>query len=133
MIKDIFQISKSVGRRLDIYLTKKLYPISRSKIKTYINDSSILVNNIKVKPGYILQKGDIIKVSIDNKDQDDESVKPEKMKINVIYEDDHIIGINKPSGLVVHPGVKNKQGTLVNGLINQFKNLSNINGDLEEV
>ena len=50
------------------------------------------------------------------------------MKINVIYEDDHIIAINKPSGLVVHPGVKNKKGTLVNGLIDQFENLSDVNG-----
>ncbi len=130
MIKDIFQISKSIGRRLDTYLTKQLYPISRSKIKTYINDSSILVNNIKVKPGYILQKGDNIKVYIDNKDEGDESVKPEKMRINVIYEDDYIIGINKPSGLVVHPGINNEKGTLLNGLVDKFKNLSDINGNL---
>ena len=129
MIKDIFQISKSVGNRLDIYLAKKLHPISRSRIKTFINNSFIRVNKLKVKPGYILQKGDIVKVSIKNEAQDDESVLPEKMKINVIYEDDHIIAINKPSGLVVHPGVKNKQGTLVNGLMSQFKNLSNINGE----
>ena len=129
MIKDIFQISRSVGKRLDIYLAKKLNPISRSKIKTYINNSSIQVNNINVKPGYILQKGDIIRLFINNDDQSDEVALPEKMKINVIYEDDHIIAINKPSGLVVHPGVKNKQGTLVNGLIHQFKNLSNVNGE----
>ena len=129
MIKDIFQVSKSDGRRLDIYLAKKLHPISRSKIKTFINNSSIKVNNISVKPGYILQKGDIIRLSTNIKDQADEVLLPEKMKINVIYEDDHIIAINKPSGLVVHPGVKNKQGTLVNGLIHQFKNLSNLNGE----
>lgn len=129
MIKDIFQVSNSVGKRLDIYLAKKLHPISRSKIKTFINSSSIQVNNFKVKPGYILQKGDIIKVTVKDDSQDDELVLPEKIKINVIYEDDHIIAINKPSGMVVHPGVKNKQGTLVNGLINHFKNLSNVNGE----
>ncbi len=129
MIKDIFQVSNSVGRRLDIYLVKKLHPISRSKIKMYINDSSILVNNFKVKPGYILKEGDSVRVFIDNKGQDDIPVLPEKMKIKVIYEDDYIIAINKPSGLVVHPGAKNKQGTLVNGLIHKFKNLSNVNGE----
>ena len=129
MIKDIFQVSNSVGRRLDIYLVKKLHPISRSKIKMYINDSSILVNNFKVKPGYIVQEGDSVRVSIYNKGQDDGPVLPEKMKINVIYEDDYIIAINKPSSLVVHPGIKNKQGTLVNGLIHKFKNLSNVNGE----
>ena len=82
-----------------------------------------------MKPGYILQKGDYVRVFIDKKDQDDELVLPEKININVIYEDDHIIAINKPSGMVVHPGVKNKQGTLVNRLMSQFKNLSNINGE----
>ena len=120
MIKDIFQISKSAGRRLDIYLAKKLHPLSRSKIKTFIKSTSIQVNNFKVKPCYILQKGDYVRVFIEKKNQDDELVLPEEMKIDIIYEDDHIIAINKPSGLVVHPGVKNKQGTLVNGLINQF-------------
>ena len=129
MIKNFFQISKSVGKRLDIYLAKKLHSISRSKIKTFINSSSIQVNNHKVKPGYILQKGDIIIVSINNNSQDGELTLPEKMKINVVYEDDYIIAINKPSGLVVHPGVKNKRGTLVNGLIYKYKNLSNINGE----
>ena len=128
MIKYNFQISKSVGSRLDIYLVKQLHPISRTKIKTFINSSSILVNNMQAKPGYILQKGDIIRVVINNEFQHDESVLPEKMKIKVIYEDDYIIGINKPSGLVVHPGVKNKKGTLVNGLIDQFENLSDVNG-----
>ena len=83
---------------------------------------------MQAKPGYILQKGDIIRVVINNEFQHDESVLPEKMKIKVIYEDDYIIGINKPSGLVVHPGVKNKKGTLVNGLIDQFENLSDVNG-----
>tara|TARA_B100002051_G_scaffold27253_1_gene21272 strand:- start:739 stop:1719 length:981 start_codon:yes stop_codon:yes gene_type:complete len=129
LIKYIYQIYKSVGSRLDIYLTKKLHPISRSKIKAFINSSSIKVNSFKVKPGYILQKGDIIRVSINYDGQDNEIALPEKMKINVIYEDDHIVAINKPSGLVVHPGVKNKSGTLVNGLIDQFKNLSNVNGE----
>ena len=105
MIKYNFQISKSVGSRLDIYLVKQLHPISRTKIKTFINSSSILVNNMQAKPGYFLQKGDIVKVVINNEFQHDESVLPEKMKIKVIYEDDYIIGINKPSGLVVHPGV----------------------------
>ena len=129
MIKDIFQISKSVGVRLDIYLAKKLHTISRSKFKTLINSSFVRVNNLKVKPGYIMQKGDIVRVYFKNEAQVDESPLPEKMKINVIYEDDYIIAINKPSGLVVHPGVKNKQGTLVNGLISQFKNLSDVNGE----
>ena len=53
------------------------------------------------------------------------------MNIKVIYEDDYIIGINKPSGLVVHPGVKNKKGTIVNGMIDQFANLSDVKQKLK--
>ena len=130
MIVDTFQIDKSNGNRLDIYLVEKLHPISRSKIKTYIKGSSILVNSNKVKPGYIIQKGDIVKVKIKDNIQNNNPIIPEKMKIDVLYEDNYVIAVNKPSGLVVHPGVKNNRGTLVNGLVYHFDRLSDINGDL---
>ena len=130
MIVDTFQIDKSNGNRLDIYLVEKLHPISRSKIKTYIKGSSILVNGNKVKPGYIIQKGDIVKVKIKDNIQNNNPIIPEKMKIDVLYEDNYVIAVNKPSGLVVHPGVKNNRGTLVNGLVYHFDRLSDINGDL---
>ena len=130
MIVDTFQIDKSNGNRLDIYLVDKLHHISRSKIKTYIKGSSILVNGNKVKPGYIIQKGDIVKVKIKDNIQNNNPIIPEKMKIDVLYEDNYVIAVNKPSGLVVHPGVKNNRGTLVNGLVYHFDRLSDINGDL---
>jgi 23S rRNA pseudouridine1911/1915/1917 synthase len=130
LIVDTFQIDKSNGNRLDIYLVEKLHPISRSKIKTYIKGSSILVNGNKVKPGYIIQKGDIVKVKIKDNIQNNNPIIPEKMKIDVLYEDNYVIAVNKPSGLVVHPGVKNNRGTLVNGLVYHFDRLSDINGDL---
>ena len=130
MIVDTFQIDKSNGNRLDIYLVEKLHPISRSKIKTYIKGSSILVNSNKVKPGYIIQKGDIVKVKIKDNIQNNNPIIPEKMKIDVLYEDNYVIAVNKPSGLVVHPGVKNNRGTLVNGLVYHFDRLSDINSDL---
>ena len=76
------------------------------------------------------QKGDIIEVSIKNEAQDDESSQfLKKLKINVIYEDDHIIAINKPSGMVVHPGVKNKQGTLLMVLLINLKIYLIFNGE----
>ena len=130
MIVNTFQIDKSNGDRLDIYLVEKLHPISRSKIKTYIKGSSILVNGNKVKPGCILQKGDSIKVIIKDNIQNNIPILPEKMKIDVLYEDDYVIAVNKPSGIVVHPGVKNNTGTLVNGLVYHFDRLSDINGNL---
>ena len=130
MIVNTFQIDKSNGDRLDIYLVEKLHPISRSKIKTYIKGSLILVNGNKVKPGCILQKGDIIKVTVKDNIQNNIPILPEKMKIDVLYEDDYVIAVNKPSGIVVHPGVKNNTGTLVNGLVYHFDRLSDINGNL---
>ena len=130
MIVDTFQINKSNGKRLDIYLAEKLNAISRSKIKTYIKGSSILVNGNKVKPGCIIQKGDIVTVKIKDNIQNNNPIIPEKMKIDVLYEDNYVIAVNKPSGLVVHPGVKNNRGTLVNGLVYHFDRLSDINGDL---
>ena len=64
MIVDTFQINNSIESRLDIYLAKQLHPISRNRIKTYIEKSLVLVNNNKTKPSYMLQKGDIVKINI---------------------------------------------------------------------
>ena len=63
MIVDTFQINNPKESRLDIYLAKQLYPISRSRIKIYIEKSLVLVNKNKTKPGYMLQKGDIVKIN----------------------------------------------------------------------
>jgi len=130
LIVDTFQINNSIELRLDIYLTKQLHPISRSKIKTYIEKSFVLVNNKKTKPGYMLQKGDIVRINIKGNIQKDKKLIAEKIEIKILYEDDSFIAVNKPSGLVVHPGVNNNSGTLANGLINYFDKLSDINGDL---
>ena len=130
MIVDTFQINNSIESRLDIYLVKELYPLSRSRIKTYIDKSFVLVNNKKTKPSYILQKGDIVNINIKDEIQTDKKLIAEKIEIKILYEDDNVIAVNKPSGLVVHPGVNNNSGTLANGLINHFDNLSDINGEL---
>jgi len=129
LIVNTFQIVDSSGDRLDVYLAKKLHPISRSKIKNFIKKSSILVNNKKTKPGYVLEKGDIVSINLNNDINNDYSILPEKMIIDVLYEDDNIVAVNKPSGLVVHPGVNNEKGTLVNGLVYHFDRLSDINGN----
>ena len=130
MIVDTFQINNPKESRLDIYLAKQLYPISRSRIKIYIEKSLVLVNKNKTKPGYMLQKGDIVEINIKDNIQTDKNLTAEKIEIKILYEDDNIIAVNKPSGLVVHPGANNNSGTLANGLIYHFDNLSDINGEL---
>tara|TARA_Y100000022_G_scaffold164975_1_gene149116 strand:- start:265 stop:1245 length:981 start_codon:yes stop_codon:yes gene_type:complete len=129
LIKKTFRINDSSNIRLDIYLSGLLKNESRSKIKSYIKNSSIYVNGESKKPSYLLQNGDTIDISIEIKKTTDSSdLIPENIDLNVLYEDENIIAIDKPSGIVMHPGVKNESGTLANGLIYHFKNLSIVNG-----
>ena len=81
MIIVTFQINNLIESRLDIYLAKQLHPISRSRIKTYIEKSLVLVNNNKTKPGYILQEGDIVKINIEDNIQTDKKLIAEKIDI----------------------------------------------------
>ena len=128
MIKKTFQISDSSNTRLDIYLSSLLKNESRNKIKSYIKNSSVHVNGESKKPSYLLQNGDKIDISIETEKSKSNVLNPEYIDLNVLYEDEHIIAIDKPSGIVMHPGVKNESATLANGLLYHFENLSNING-----
>ena len=110
--------------RLDNYLTDVL-EISRSQVTKMIKSNEVLVNGKKVKPGFILKENDVVTVNHVNIDE----LKPEKMKLDIVYEDDDVIVVNKANGVVVHPGAGNHSGTLVNGLLYHTK-LSDLNGDV---
>ena len=113
-------------KRLDVYLMNEL-DISRSKVEKLIKDGNVLVNGKTVKPSYSVKKGDSIEYEIIEEDMD---VEPENIPLDIVYEDDDVIVINKPNGMVVHPAPGNYHGTLVNALMYHFKNLSSINGAL---
>jgi len=113
------------GDRLDVYVSKILN-ISRSKTLKLIKNNDILVNGEKTKGGYIVQEKDEI---IIKETETEVNVKPEKMDLNIVYEDEDVIVVNKDNGIVVHPAPGNYSGTLVNGLLEYSKSLSNINGD----
>ena len=117
-----------IGKRLDHYLTLKLKIYSRSQIQSWIRSGNVLVNNKTCKTGCSLELNDCININIPELEFDHGFIKPEPIKLNILHEDDEIIVINKPPGLVVHPGRGNQTGTLVHGLLHYFKNLSNING-----
>lgn len=112
------------NERIDTYLSKKL-DISRSKVSKML-ENNILVNDKKVKGSYIVKTNDVIKVEEFFEEVMD--AVPEKMDLDIVYEDDAVIVVNKPNGMVVHPAVGNTKHTLVNGLMYHSNSLSSING-----
>ena len=114
------------NQRIDSYLPQVL-DVSRSKVSKMIKNEEILVNGKKTKNSYILKENDLVEVG-EIKEEVMQAL-PEKMDLDIIYEDDDVIVVNKPNGMVVHPAVGNKSKTLVNGLLYHSKNLSTINGE----
>tara|TARA_Y100001970_G_scaffold247867_1_gene316954 strand:+ start:24 stop:1004 length:981 start_codon:yes stop_codon:yes gene_type:complete len=114
--------------RLDKYLANKLKEQTRSQIKKIILLKNVSINKKTIlSPSQKIKLGDLIEVLV--KETKIEHIKAQSIKINIVYEDEDIIVVNKPSGMVVHPGAGNKEGTLVNGLLHFYKkNLSNLNG-----
>lgn len=122
-----FKVDNNDLERLDKYLIDKL-DISRSKLQEMILNNLILVNGKKQKNSYRLKKNDVVLVVGSLNYETD--VKPEKMDLDIVYEDDYLMVINKPSGLVVHPAAGHYSNTLVNGLLAYTNNLSGNNGSL---
>ena len=113
------------GERLDTYLSNNI-ELSRSQISKLIKNKNILVNGETVKNGYTIKEGDIIEVDYEEETYD---LKPEKMDLDIVYEDEDVIVVNKANGVVVHPALGNKSGTLVNGLMYHSNSLSSNNGE----
>ncbi len=101
---------------------------SRSTIAKMIDNSFILVNGNKVKANYVVKIGDII--TVEEGFVEDIDISPEDIAIDIVYEDDDIIVVNKESGMVVHPGNGNMHGTLVNALLHHTSTLSDVNGEI---
>ena len=111
--------------RLDQYLVCKLPDYSRSKIQNLIKLGQVTINGEPAKSSLILHGNESVECHFEPQLKD-ESVIGEAMDLNIIFEDDYLAVINKPSGLVVHPGSGNWSGTLLNGLVHHFNNLSHI-------
>ena len=122
MNKTLVVQSQQEGMRLDIFLTERL-DFSRSKINKEIKNKKVLVNNNEVKSGYIIKENDEIKINIEDEEI---SLAPQNIKFKILYEDDYLMVISKPVGLVVHPGAGVYSETLVNGLIHYDENIKNI-------
>ena len=120
-VKELVVEEKDNSKRLDIFLTENTDE-SRNFLLKNIKSGKITVNDKIVKGGYTLKVGDKIKIgdlSVDT------TVKGEQIPLDILYEDEYIMVVNKKSGMVVHPGNGNTSGTLVNALMHYTKNLSN--------
>ena len=116
------------GKRIDKVLSGYFSDYSRSFIKKLFDDGYIQVNGKVSKPSYSVRTGDIFDISVPDPVSID--IEPENIPLDIIYEDDDVILVNKPKGMVVHPAPGHYSGTLVNGLMYHFKDsLSGINGE----
>ena len=121
---------KNSGKRIDIFLAENINNFTRSYLKRLIEGKQVTINNVLVTaPSTKIRFKDNVSINIIVKIKQD--ILPKKVALNIIYEDKDILVINKPKGMVVHPGAGNYDNTLVNALLFKYKNdLSNINGTL---
>ena len=108
--------------RIDKFLSDRLENSSRTRIQNAANAGNILVNNNTVKPNYKIKPGDIVQVVLPTPPREIELI-PENIPLNIVYEDDDILVVNKEPGMVVHPAYGNYTGTLVNALMWHFRDL----------
>jgi 23S rRNA pseudouridine1911/1915/1917 synthase len=123
-----YYISKAEsGNRIDIFLTERT-KLSRSQIQRLIKDGSILLNDQRTKVSYKLKEDDKIFVELPPAPKKME-ILPENIPLDIIYEDEDLLVVNKPRGMVTHPGISHYSGTLVNALLYHLKSLSKIGGE----
>ena len=127
---ETFQITEqNINQRLDMYIASLDLDLSRSMAQKMIENGQVLVNDKLAKTSYKTKLNDKIQVII--KEPKDTSIKAQNIPLDIIYEDDDILVINKAKGMVVHPGNGNPDGTLVNAVLNHCKgSLSGIGGEI---
>jgi 23S rRNA pseudouridine1911/1915/1917 synthase len=114
--------------RIDKFLMDRMPNVTRTKLQEGIHEGFVRVNEKPVKPNYKIHPNDIITVSLPEPPRDTD-VKAENIPLNIVFEDDHLLVINKPAGMVVHPAYQNWTGTLVNALTYHFQNLPHMPGN----
>ncbi len=122
--KFFITVSHGSGQRLDVFLTAHLTEMARSQIQKLIADQRVRLNGTWTKPAHRLKAGDVVEVEIE--EENEERLLAEDIPLDVIYQDDDIIVLNKPAGLVVHPGAGISSGTLANALIYHFPGIERV-------
>jgi 23S rRNA pseudouridine1911/1915/1917 synthase len=125
---DINVGTADAGRRFDLYLSTVLEDCSRSRAAQLIRSGLVTIGDFRKKPGYRLQAGDRVAGSLP--DPTPAEYLPEAIDLDILYEDTHILVLNKRPGMVVHPAPGHESGTLVNAILHHCTNLSGIGGEL---
>ena len=122
-----FQSEENAGERIDKFLTEKVPELSRSYIQKLIKEKNVKVNSVVIKSNYKVAKGDQIQITIPDLTEPD--ILPENIPLDILYEDEDVLIVNKPTGMVVHPAAGHYRGTLVNAVMAHCgDSLSGING-----
>lgn len=133
LMKNHFDMTIPPGQtkeRLDVYLTNRTENATRNKVQEAIKKGEVLVNGRPVKPSYEVQPGDHIAVELSRPDPPE--VKAEPIPLEIVYEDEFLLVVNKPAGMVTHPAYKNYSGTLVNALMHHSEKLSELHAEEDE-
>ena len=116
------------NKRLDSYLAEITPDFSRSKIQSLIKSGNVLINGTSKKPSYTLKEND--KIEFELPQNEEIKIKAQNIPLNIIYEDENMLVVNKPSGMLTHPTALERENTLVNALLYKYgDNLSDINGE----
>ncbi len=112
--------------RLDVFLAAQLPSVTRAKLKRLVDDDKITVNGVPTKAGHVIRPGEVIDVFFPPSEPTD--LEPEDIPLDILYEDAHLLVVNKAPGMVVHPAYGNMHGTLVNALLAHSQSLSDVGG-----
>jgi len=114
--------------RLDLFLTSHVENATRSKVQRAIKEGAVLVDGKTVRPSHQVAPGEVVHITLPKPPP--QKALPENISLDIIYEDDHLLVVNKPAGMVTHPAYGNYTGTLVNALLFHCTKLSTLNDDL---
>jgi 23S rRNA pseudouridine1911/1915/1917 synthase len=127
VVTSLTAAASDMGKRLDHYLQERLADYSRARIQTWIRNGRVLVNGAAAKASLLLRGGEHVHVTPE--DLPPLKATPEDLPIEILYQDESVIAVNKPAGIVVHAGAGTHSGTLVNRLVHHFSSLSKIGGE----
>lgn len=122
------QVSEA-GQRLDRYLAGVLNNLSRTAVQQMIIEGAVLINGRSSKPGYMLRSGDEVQISSFEPSQPASTIKPQRLPLEVIYEDKDLLVVNKPAGMVVHPAPGHHDDTLINALLAYYPDIEGERAD----